>query len=522
MKKSALKKSEMRHHRLYQLTPLKWLPIIALLALFVSACANLKPVQLPDEYTLPPSNAPLWQSLESIRPDNWFVLLNDGQSALDWRLTAIDSAVESIDLQTFLWDFDTAGSLILDRLVSAADRGVLVRILIDDTFLISEDRMLVALAEHPEIEYRVFNPFKQRASGLVSRQLFSLNEFHRLDHRMHNKSMIVDNRIAIVGGRNLADEYFGLHSEANFRDLELLAGGPIVQEISTSFDDYFNDDWSLPIDMVTHIKPNYVDLDAARHVRDPGAYEYEEISEGARRQLWEKAVREAFQGDAFLFVDKPPVENPAAKESEPVQLAKQLIRLFDKAEEEILIISAYLIPSINLEGAIERAVQRGVDVRILTNSIRSNNHLAAHSAYRKHINELLADGAQLHEVRIDARDRHFYMFPPTDKKSLALHAKALVIDKDKVFIGSANLDPRSLRLNTEMGLLVYSEALNAEVRLMVKRDFSQANAWHLRFDEDGNVIWISGNVVLASQPAESFMQRIEDWFFMHLPIEDEM
>jgi putative cardiolipin synthase len=114
------------------------------------------------------------------------------------------------------------------------------------------------------------------------------------------------------------------------------------------------------------------------------------------------------------------------------------------------------------------------------------------------------------------------MFPPTDTKSLALHAKALVIDKDKVFIGSANLDPRSLRLNTEMGLLVSSEALNAEVRSMVERDFSQANAWQLKFDENGNVTWVSGNVVLRSQPAASFMQRLEDWFFMHLPIEDEM
>jgi putative cardiolipin synthase len=223
--------------------------------------------------------------------DNWFVLLNDGKSALDWRLTAIDSAVESIDLQTFLWDFDTAGSLILDRLVSAANRGVMVRILIDDTFLISEDRMLVALAEHPKIEYRVFNPFKHRASGFVSREVLNLTEFHRLDHRMHNKAMIVDNRIAIVGGRNLADEYFGLHSEANFRDLELLVGGPIVKEVSTSFDDYFNDDWSLPIDMVTHIEPNYVDLDAARHVRNPGVYEYEERSEEARRNLGKGRAR---------------------------------------------------------------------------------------------------------------------------------------------------------------------------------------------------------------------------------------
>ena len=496
--------------------------VLTVLTMFAGGCSTLKPVQLPDEYTMPPSDLPLWQSLVEIRPENWFVLLNDGKSALDWRLTAIDSAVESIDLQTFLWDFDTVGSLILDRLVSAADRGVTVKILVDDTFLISEDQILVGLADHPKIEYRVFNPFKRRASGFVSREILNLNEFQRLDHRMHNKAMIVDNRIAIVGGRNLANEYFGLHSEANFRDLELLAGGPIVQEISTTFDDYFNDDWSLPIDMLPHIEPNYVDLYAARHVRDPGVYEYEEKSEEARQQLWEKVVREAFQGDAFLFVDKPPVENPVADESAPIQLAKRLIELLDKAEEEILIISAYLIPSINLEGAIERAVQRGVDVRILTNSIRSNNHLAAHSAYRKHINELLADGAQLHEVRIDARDRHFYMFPPTDKKSLALHAKALVIDRDKVFIGSANLDPRSLKLNTEMGLLVYSKALNAKVRSMVERDFSQANSWQLRFDEDGNVIWVSENVVLTSQPAESFMQRIEDWFFMHLPIEDEM
>jgi putative cardiolipin synthase len=482
----------------------------------------LEPVQLPDEYAPAPSDAPLWHALAQIRSDNWFVLLNDGKSALDWRLKAIDSAVQSIDLQTFLWDFDTAGSLILDRLVFAADRGVMVRILIDDTFLISEDRMLAALAEHPRIEYRVFNPFKFRASGFVSRQLFNLHEFHRLDHRMHNKAMVVDNRVAIIGGRNLADEYFGLHSEANFRDLELLAGGPIVREISASFDEYFNDDWSLPIDMVTHIEPNFIDLDAARHVRDPEVYKYEEISPEARRRLWEKAVRDALGGNPRLIVDKPPVENPAADASAAVQLATQMVELFDGAQEEILIISAYLIPSIDLEGAIERAVKRGVDVNILTNSIRSNNHLAAHSTYRKHINELLTDGAELHEVRIDARDRHFYMIAPTDKKSLALHAKALVIDRDKVFIGSANLDPRSLRLNTEMGLLVYSEALNAEVRSKVESDFSQANAWHLRFDENGNVIWVSGNVVLTSQPAESFMQRIEDWFFMHLPVEDEM
>jgi putative cardiolipin synthase len=512
----------MQRYRPYQRIPLWWFTILVILSMYLSACSTLKPVQLVDEHTPPPSHAPFWRSLEEIRSDDWFVLLNDGERALDWRLAAIDSAVESIDLQTFLWDFDTVGSLILNRLVYAADRGVIVKILIDDTFIISEDQKLVALVAHPNIEYRVFNPYKRRSSGFASRQLFNLAEFHRLDHRMHNKAMIVDNQIAIVGGRNLADEYFGLHRDANFRDLELLAGGPIVTKISASFDDYFNDDWSLPIDMVTHIEPNFIDLASTRDVQDNHAYNYRNISPEARHRLWQNVVREAFGGEAYLIVDKPPVENPADDKSAPVQLAMKMIELFDEAEDEIFVISAYLIPSIDLEGAIERAVRRGVDVRILTNSIRSNNHLAAHSAYRNHIKELLAGGASLHEVRVDARDRHFYMFPPTDKKSLALHAKALIIDRDKVFIGSANLDPRSLKLNTEMGLLVYSEALNAEVRAMVERDFSQANAWHLRFDESGNVIWVSGNVVLTSQPAESYMQRIEDWFLMHLPIEDEM
>lgn len=503
------------------------LQTIRLLIIFVglllfNACTTLKPVVLPDEHTSAPSNVKLWKSLENIRADNWFVLLNDGANALDWRLMAIDSAEESIDLQTFLWDFDTAGSLILDRLISAADRGVLIKILIDDIFLLSEDQILEALARHPRIEYRVFNPYKHRTKGFVSRQLLNITEFHRVDHRMHNKAMIVDNRVAIVGGRNLADEYFGLHADANFRDMELLVGGPIVQEISNSFDDYFNDDWALPIEMVSHVTPNYLELDSVRHPKKPGLYTYNEKSPEERALLWENAVRDAIGGKPLLFIDKPPVDNPAADTSAPIQLAEQLANLFDKTKEEILIISAYLIPTADFEGAIKRTVKRGVNVRILTNSIQSNNHLAAHSAYRRHIKKLLKGGVQLHEVRINARDRYLYMFPPTDKKSLALHAKILVIDHDKVFIGSPNMDPRSLVINTEMGLLVQSEELNALVRSVVERDFLQANAWHLQFNDKGNVIWVSEGVMLESQPAASFMQRIEDWFFMHLPIEGEM
>ena len=172
----------------------------------LSACAALDPVELPPEYTPPPAATVSWEALGDYRHGDWYALLNDGPDALDWRLRAIDSATDSIDLQTFLWTFDTVGAVILDHLLTAAERGVLVKLLVDDTFLLGEDDVLLEIAHHPNIEYRVFNPYQRRASGFATRQALNLAEFHRLDHRMHNKAMIVDNRVAIVGGRHLADE----------------------------------------------------------------------------------------------------------------------------------------------------------------------------------------------------------------------------------------------------------------------------------------------------------------------------
>ncbi|HSQ70012.1 MAG TPA: phospholipase D family protein [Steroidobacteraceae bacterium] len=496
--------------------------IVLMLSGVLGACQALAPVDTPDEFALAPASSSRWDSLAAVRTDDWQVLLDDGPSALDWRLLAIDAASESVDMQTFLWDFDTAVSMVLTHLMAAAERGVRVRLLVDDTFLASEDRLLLALEAHPNIEYRVYNPFRRRADGLVTREILNLGEFGRLDHRMHNKALIADNRVAIVGGRNIADEYFGLHDAANFRDLELLVGGPIVHEISVAFDAYWNDRWSFPIEALSHLEPSYAELGEATRIEEPDIRIHNEPTPDLLQRRWEAQLRNALPGKPTLYVDAPPAERPDAAADRPVQLADELTALLDNATEEILVLSAYLIPSPHLEAAIERAVRRGVEVRILTNSISSNNHLAAHSAYRNHIRQLLSGGAELHEVRVDARDRYVHMFPPADRKSLALHAKALVIDHDKVFIGSANLDPRSLRINTEMGLLVESEALNARVRTAFEPDFAEANAWHLKIDERGEVVWVSEDVVLRSQPADSFMQRIEDWFLAHLPLEDKM
>ena len=493
-----------------------------LLGLLITSCRSLDPEPLPPEYTATGPDNTLWQELRAIRPGDWQVPLNAGPEALDWRLRAIDTATDSIDLQTFLWTFDTVGALVLDHLLDAAERGVTVKLLIDDSFLVGEEGMLLALASHPNIEYRVYNPFIRRSDNVITRQILNLAEFHRLDHRMHNKSMIIDNRIAVVGGRNLADEYFGLNAAANFRDMELIVGGPIVQEIANAFDDYWNDRWSVPIESITHIEPAEADMEFARQVRDNSLHLHTEESPAERSASWRRLVSSAYTGLVELDVDDPPESNPANPESAPVQVRNDLIALFDAATEEILIISAYLIPTPALEDAIERAAARGVTVRILTNSIGSNNHLTAHSAYRNHISTLMGHGAQLHEVRVDAEQRDLYIFPPVETKSLALHAKVLIIDSDKVFIGSANLDPRSLRLNTEMGLLVTSQPLNQELRSQVEPDFSTANSWRLEFNEDGNVIWISGDLILETQPALSPLQRIEDWLFSHLPLENEM
>ena len=500
----------------------QWRHLLVLPVLLVVGCSSLKPIELSPEYTPPPADTAIWNAVDSAATEDWHVLLNDGSAALDWRLRAIDSASDSIDFQTFLWHFDTVGMMVLDHIVRAADRGVTVRILVDDTFLIHEDELFLALAEHPNIEYRVFNPFKRRSGGIATRQLLNLAEFGRLDHRMHNKSMVVDNRVAIVGGRNIADEYFGLDSAANFRDLELLFGGNVVQEISVAFDNYWNDRWSFPIETLSHGKASAEQLAESRRVTESSLHLHAEASDEELVAKWLDVVASADTGDAILYVDDPPEGNPKNREEAPVQVANELIRLFDSAESEILIVSAYLIPTPHLEGAIERALDRGVRVRILTNSIGSNNHLSAHSAYRNHIGTLLEQGAELHEVRTDARDRGQYMLKPIGRKKLALHAKALIIDHDKVFIGSANLDPRSLRLNTEMGFLVVSDQFNRTLRSALEGDFSTANAWRLELQEGGGVFWVADDQTLESQPATSFMQSIEDWFFSNLPIEGEL
>lgn len=492
------------------------------MAIIYSGCATIQPVDLPDEKALEPAETEFWTALATVRAGNWFKLLNTGDEAIEWRLRVIDSASRSLDLQTFLWKEDTTGLKILRHILEAADRGVRVRLLLDDLFTVGENDTIFDIDQHPNIEYRIYNPFGRRYDSFFLRELMNLGEFSRLDHRMHNKVMVADNRAAVLGGRNLADEYFGNHSAANFRDMEVLIGGPIIKSMSRRFDDYWNSNWSIPVGRILDVPPPEkqpaVLMARLKETVDRGLEE----NYVTRRSKWLSAASSAASGEANLISDLPAQKNPAAENELPNQLAHALDSWIDRSNEELIIVSAYLIPTPELESAIERAETRGVRVRILTNSLRSNNHIAAHSAYRHHVQRLIGHGADLHEVRAQAKDRSIYMQRPVDRKKLGLHAKLILIDEDHAFIGSANMDPRSLQLNTEIGIFIQSNELNQRLRAKLEVDFHKRNAWHLQVADDGGIVWVADDIVLDSQPTDSAFQRLEDWFLSILPIEGEM
>ena len=496
---------------------------IALSAALTYGCAgSLQPVESPVEMTPPPAMDQKWQELGTLRADDWFKVLNVGSEAFDWRLRAIDSATDSIDFQTFIWELDAAGNQVREHLLAAAERGVFVRVLVDDSFILDADQALLDINRHSNIELKVFNPYKRRSSAVVMREILNLGEFHRLDHRMHNKAMVVDNRVAIIGGRNIATHYFGYHETANFRDMELVVGGPIVHELANGFDTYWNDHWSFPVEAIIEQRAGPGRPERMVFSDERGADWHSEQSTGQRLEDWKRLEKSAHAGRVTLLLDDAPETLPSNADEAPVQVGQALVDAIDAATSEIWMVSAYLIPTPELEAAIERAETRGVQVRMLTNSISSTNHLTAHSAYRKHINRLVKMGVDLYEVRHDAKDRHLYIESPVEDKSLCLHAKVMVFDNETVFIGSANLDPRSLRINTEMGLLIESPSLNQELRRLLQPDFSPRNAWNLRYDKQGRMTWVSDDAVLLHQPTPSFMRRIEDWFLTLIPLEDEM
>jgi cardiolipin synthase C len=495
----------------------------ALACLLLAACASsVQKAVVEPEAAQARSADRFWRHVEEAGEHDWFHLLNGGSEALRWRLTMIDSAHHSIDMETFLWKGDRGGMQVLSHLLAAADRGVQVRLLLDDSFTPHQDLALHRIDSHPNIELRVYNPYKHRAGGMAGRTLFNLDDFHRVNHRLHNKTLIVDGWVVNVGGRNIADEYFGLHDEHNFRDMEVLAMGDSVASVAQHFARFWNSGWAFPVAQVVAIDDDSGGLDALRSALTDQIGEPAIASEMELQADWESAASGAVAGRAHFVADRPADTNPALASEAPSDLADYIVSSLAQAQADIVLVSAYLVPTPSLSVAIEDALARGVRVRILTNSMRSNNHLSAHAAYSGYVRGLLQQGVELFELRVDAADRNIYMEAPVADKNLGLHAKFMLLDDDRVFIGSSNLDPRSLKLNTEVGLMVQSAELNHLLRESIAVDFLPRNAWQVRLDPEGELLWVGEGEVLHHAPADSVFQQLEGWFMGLLPIDEQM
>lgn len=490
------------------------------LLLLLAACAG--PLQRSvqgDEPAMAKSSDAFWQHIESGTRHDWFYLLNEGEEAMRWRLRMIDSAHHSIDMETFLWSADTAGSRVVNHLLAAADRGVKVRLLVDDSFTVHADLALLSLDAHPNVALRVYNPYRERGGGVVGRTLFNLDDFHRVNHRLHNKTLIVDGWAVLVGGRNMANEYFGLDDLYNFRDMELLAMGNSVAQAGAHFAAFWNSDWTFPATDVFGSPPAGEDLAAlrARLWQDRGEPDME--SERQLEAAWRELASSAEAGGAAFVADEPLLKTATQA---PTQLGDYIVEQIASAQREVILVSAYFVPTERLATLIESTIARGVRVRVLTNSMRSNNHLPAHAAYHGYVRRLVEAGVELYELRVDAEDRNLYMRGPVEDKKLGLHAKFMLLDDDRVMVGSSNLDPRSLKLNTEVGLMVTSPELNRALRAAIAVDFLPRNAWSVQLDEAQRLVWVNDSERLYHPPAESTFQQLEDWFLGLLPIDAEM
>ena len=446
-----------------------------------------------------------------------FYPLSQGMDALGIRLHLADMAEKSIDLQYFLMKNDTAGAVIANALLKAADRGVRVRFLLDDVFTTVPDDSFLLINQHPNIEIRIFNPVSRRGSYAIN----YVAQFDEANRRMHNKSFTVDNSISVVGGRNIADEYFQLKENSVFVDFDVLAVGPIAEKVSRSFDQYWNHARAVPID-------RFIDDKNAENLDEVGA----DIA-NALNDIYETVFRKAleshllqdliadqvplFTGPARVLADDPDkLVNPI--DHAHMKLAQDLIGVLDRAEAELIFITPYYIPG---ENGVQRArgwVEKGLRVVVITNSLASTNHVPVHSAYARYRRDVIRAGVELYEMRADAaRELDGDESAP---ERLTLHTKGIIIDGRYLFIGSLNLDPRSIEINAEMGLLIDCAPMadlyvrNSDERLAaltyrVLENDREKLEWHGQIG--------SQTVIDTREPLTGWWRRFKAWFMKIAP-----
>lgn len=450
--------------------------------------------------------------------------LQDPREAYAGRVALVRNAERTIDVQSYLWRNDTTGNLILNELLNAADRGVRVRLLIDDNGVAGLDDKLNALDAHPDIEVRLFNPFVIRKP----KWLGYITDFERANRRMHNKTFTVDNQVTIAGGRNIGDEYFGATVDTLFTDLDVLCIGKVVRDVSTDFDAYWQSDSAYPVkkvlvptphDSIEQIKRDLSQLPesepAARYVTQVReSVFFQKLMNGSLPLHW--ATTRMVSDDPAKGLDQ------ASRED---YLVDELRDFIGQPEQTLNVVSPYFVPTEKGVAFFTRLARQGVSVQILTNSLEATDVAAVHSGYAKSRVDLLKAGVKLFEMRKTPRVesiRQNKRNTMLGSSGSSLHTKMFSVDGSRVFVGSFNFDPRSVNLNTEMGFLINSKSLAAQI----DRDFKTLpeTAYEVTLDEQGSLVWIErkGEQITKHQlePKATMWRRVVVFFFSLLPIND--
>ncbi|HHF3260454.1 phospholipase D family protein [Vibrio diabolicus] len=444
-----------------------------------------------------------------------FSPLNQGHDALLARTSLIESAQKSLDLQYYIYRGDETSQLITWRLYEAAKRGVRVRLLLDDMQKRNDD-VMAALNAHPNIEIRLFNPHQYRDS-----RWFALaSDFERLNRRMHNKSLIADSVSAIVGGRNIGNEYFSFESQVEFGDFDLLLYGEAVQQTADQFDLYWNSAYAIPMEWITPDSQQITDLAIQKQVDklqleekfSTGRYDFTKLD---MYQALKQGNLKLYWGEAKVWFDLP--DKVATRES---QLIDNLTDLVKSVEHSFVLISPYFVPTEVGTQALSNAAKRGVDITIVTNSLASNDVFAVHGWYAKYRTDLLEAGVKLWEVKASAKLKSKWSLTGSSRASL--HAKAMTIDDKTLFVGSMNWDPRSAALNTEMAVVIEQpEYVQMFLEQLPNQLSNNAYALTLR---DGDIVWtdIKTGKEYDSEPEAGVWRKMGALFSGILPIEDQL
>ncbi|MEH6469934.1 MAG: phospholipase D family protein [Halopseudomonas sp.] len=443
-----------------------------------------------------------------------FYPLKSGIDALGARLRLIEAAEQSIDLQYFLMKDDIVGSLVSAKLLEAADRGVRVRFLLDDIFTSVTDNDLYLLDAHQNIEVRLFNPIARRGF----KGLNYLGDFSQANRRMHNKSFTVDGSLTIVGGRNIAAEYFNLKQDAKFFDLDMLVKGAVVKEVAESFDQFWNHSKALPIEYLNN-PPSSKALEQVQNkietvMQNAGTTVYQTaIDSQLLNDLIQQRIAE-FIASAYVISESPNKVDYSLND-DSIRLIKQIAEFMLQAEDNIIIFTPYFIPTSQGMAFWQRVIDNGAQVSLVTNSLASTNHVPVHAAYEGYRKDLLAMGFNIYEARPDAAQ----IIKAADQTS-TLHTKLIIIDNRYVFVGSLNLDPRSVIINTEMGILIDSSDL-AESILDDRDSIFERVVYRLQLTADRDIQWHGSDsgkaVILDTEPQTSWWRRLTAKLYKILP-----